>query len=267
MKTCHVCGCQVDDKELICPDCGATVVMATSGLSLKNEAPVKKKSAVSGPSISTGSGLTNILRAEDDDVAEEDPFHGGSIPISLAKNVIEEEERKKKKNISKAVGTIFKLVLLAAAAYGIYYLVVNVFMKKEGAFSYETALDMYVEAVNESDTAKMEQIVPKYMTYPQDTAQDWVDSMSNVEITSYDIINTVEIDDAALTIMQEDIKLEKGKTADIREGITLTIEIRANVVNVSGKTVSKGGEIEMEFIRISDRWYFYPDNFDMTMFK
>lgn len=266
MKTCHVCGCQVDDKELICPDCGATVVMATSGLSLKNEAPAKKKTAASGPSISTGSGLTNILRA-DDDVAEEDPFHGGSIPISLTKNVIEDEKRKKKKNISKAISIIFKIVLLAAAAYGIYYLVVNVFMKKEGALSYETALDMYVEAVNDSDAAKMKQIVPKYETYPQDTAQDWVDSMSNVEITSCDIIKTEEIDDAALTIMQDDIKLEKGKTADIREGVILTVEIRANVVNVSGSTVSRGGEIEMEFIRISDRWYFYSDNFDMTMFK
>ncbi len=267
MKTCHVCGCQVDDKELICPDCGATVVMATSGLSLKNEAPAKKKTTPSGPSISNGSGLTDILRVNDDDVAEEDPFHGGSIPISLTKNVIEEEERKKKKNISKAFGIIFKIVLLAAAAYGIYFLVVNVFMKKEGALSYEAALDVYMEAVNDDDAAKMEQIVPTYMSYPQDTAQEWIDSMMNVEITSYDIINTDEIDDAALTIMQDDIKLAKGKSADIREGVTITVEIRANAVNASGVTVSKGGEIEMDFIRISDRWYFYPDNFDTSMFK
>lgn len=267
MKTCHVCGCQVDDKELICPDCGATVVMATSGLSLKNEAPTKKKAASSGPSISTGSGLTDILRADDDDVAEEDPLHGGSVPYSLTQNVIEEEERRKKKNISKVFGTIFKIVLLAAAAYGIYYLVVNVFMKKEGASSYEAALDMYVEAVNDDDAAKMKQIVPTYMSYPQDTAQDWIDSMTNVEITSYDIINTVEMDDAAMLIMQDDIKLEKNKSADIREGVTVTVEIRANVVNASGATVSRGGEIEMDFIRLSDKWYFYSDSFDTSMFK
>ena len=267
MKTCHVCGCLVEDKDLICPVCGATVVMATSGLSLKNEEPAKKRTTPVGPSISNGSGLTDILRVDDDDVVEEDPFHGGSIPISMAKNVIEEEERKKKKKIGKTVGTIVKILLIAAAAFGVYWLVVNVFMKKEGAFSYEDAMDMYVEAVNDKDVAKMKQLVPDYMSYPEDTAQEWIDNMNGTEITSYKIIRTEEIGSTDLSLIQEDVKLDKNKTADIREGITLTVEFRANVTSTSGSVVSKGGEIEMDFIRLSDRWYFYPDTYDLTVFK
>lgn len=42
MKTCHVCGAQVDDKELICPDCGATVVGST-GICLKAAGATEEK--------------------------------------------------------------------------------------------------------------------------------------------------------------------------------------------------------------------------------
>lgn len=269
MKTCHVCGCQVDDRELTCPDCGATVVMETSGLSLKAAEPeTKRRTNPIGTTVSTGSGLTDILRAEDDGVAEDDPFMGGSLPVSLTKTVIEDDgEYKRKKNTGKVFGAVFKLLLLAAAAYGVYYLVVNVFMKKEGALSYEEALDIYVEAANDKDVDKMKLIVPPYESYPADEAQEWLDNLNNANFTQSDIVKVENIDSTTLTALMEEVKLYSGKTADAREGVTLTVEFRGTVVNAAGATVTKGYQLDMDFIRIKDRWYFYPDTLDTNVFS
>lgn len=267
MKTCHVCGCQVDDRELICPDCGATVVMQTSGLSLKKEVPQpKRRTNPIGTTVSTGSGLTDILRVEDDEMAEDDPFMGGSIPVSMARTIIEDEGVKKKSNIGKIFGGIFKLALLAAVAFGIYYLVVNVFLKKEGAFSYEEALNIYVEAVNDKDASKMRLIVPPYESYPLDKAQEWIDSLNSAHFTQSDVVRTQNIDTSVLYSIQEEAKLSKNRTINIREGITVTVEFRGTVVNASGATVNRGYEIDMDFIKIDDRWYFYPDTYDNDVF-
>lgn len=268
MKTCHVCGCQVDDRELTCPDCGATVVMETSGLSLKAGAPeAKRRTNPIGTTVSTGSGLTDILRGDDDGVAEDDPYMGGSLPVSLTKTVIEEGEYKKKNNTGKVFGTVFKIILLAAVAYGVYYLIANVFLKKEGAFSYEEALDIYVEAANDKDADKMKLIVPPYVNYPSDEAQEWIDSLHDANFSQSDIIKVEDIDSVDLTSMMEDAKLYSNKTADIRAGVTLTVEFRGTVVNAAGNTVSKGYELDMDFIQIKDRWYFYVDTYDDEVFS
>lgn len=265
MKTCHVCGCLVDDKELVCPECGATVVKATSGLSLKNEAPVKKKANPAGPTIGTGSGLTSILRA-DDDVPEDDPYHGGSIPFSMSIDIIEDEKRKKKKAAGKVVGNIIKILLIAAAAFGIYYLIVNVILKKEGATTYEEAVDIYMEAVNEQDAQKMKLIVPPYSSYPGDDAQDIVDGMKSTTFTDSKIVKVDDMTRTELDSIQEEVKLSKNKTINIRQGESLTIEFRATVNKASGSEVNKGYQVEMDFILIEDRWYLFPDTYDNSVF-
>lgn len=267
MKTCHVCGCFVDDGELVCPECGATVVKSTGGLSLKQEEPEKKKKTNPiGMTVSTGSGLTDILKAGDYDEgeAEADPFNGGSIPVSMSKNIIEDDEPVKKKS-GNVFGVLFKIVIFAAIAFGIYYLITNVILKKEGADTYEAALDMYIEALNDNDAQAMSEIVPSYMSDATEVAQSWIDSLNGANISEYSISRTDTIDDNDLTFIEEEVKLERNKVVDIREGVTLIVDFRGVSYNNAGNSVNRGGELKMQFIKIENRWYFYPEEFDSSL--
>ncbi len=175
MKKCPMCGVPVDDHATECPECGCPIA-DTSGFSLKSSSGSKKSGNPMGKSISSGTGLTDILREGDDayDDYDDDSSYNGSIPISLSRVDIEGDYSVKKK--SKIGKYIFRIILLVAAAYGVYYLINNVFMS-DRAKSYNQALDYYVEAVNENDTDKMELIIPKYIKDSKKTAKDYLDNL------------------------------------------------------------------------------------------
>lgn len=267
MKTCHVCGCLVDDKEIVCPDCGATVVKATSGLSLKaNEPEKKKRTNPIGTTIGTGSGLTDILRAADDDgVAEDDPFNGGSIPVSIIRNTVDDDEETHKKKSKGAFSMIVKIICLLAVAFGVYLLVVNVFMKKDEQATYESALDTFISAVNNNDAALMAKLVPTYMNDSADVAEMWIDDLNGADITEYDIIAKEQMEKTDLTDIEEYVKLELNKSVEVRDGVELTVEFRGTSYNNAGNAVSRGGDLKLQFIQIKDKWYFYPDNFNNSL--
>ncbi len=266
MKTCHVCGCLVDDKEIVCPECGATVVKATSGLSLKADEPEKKrKSNPIGTTVSTGSGLTDILRGEDDGVAEDDPYNGGSIPMSVIHNVVDDDDEPHKKKSGKVFSVIIKILLLAAVAFGIYYLVTNVIMKDDVSSTYEAALDTYIKNINDKNASELSVLVPSYVSDPVDEAQMWIEELNDADITEYNIVGTEYIDSTTLTELEEDVKLNLNRSIDISEGITLTVEFRGTSLNNAGNAVSRGGELKLQFIKMKNKWYFLHDNFDSSL--
>lgn len=262
MKTCHVCGALVDDKELVCPECGATVVKSAGGFALKNETPVKKRTNPMGTSVSTGSGLTDILKADDDgyDSDLEDNFAGGSMPVTLSKADIEDDGYKAKKK-SHVGGTIIKIILLLAAAYGIYYLVVNVFMKKEGATEYKQVVDIYIDAVNGADRDKMVLIIPPYISDSLDTADLMLDELNGTKVDKYSIASVTNYDSKEITALQDSIKLQTGKTANISEACVVKVKASGTVLDFSGNSTSKNSEFEMELVKIRDRWYLHIDTY------
>mgnify|MGYP007069863755 CR=1 FL=1 len=256
MKKCPMCGNPVDDHATECPECGCPIA-DTSGFSLKSSPGGSKKSGnPMGRSVSTGSGLTDLLREGDDAYEDYDNSNiGGSIPLSLTRTDIEGDYSAKKK--SKIGKYIFRIILLAAAAYGVYFLVTNVF-SREKAKSYEEALEYYVDAINEDDSDKMEVIIPPYIKDEEGRAKEYLENLSVLHVNSYNIREASPMTDSIIDNLQEAIKLDTGKTAKIKEGYNLVVELKVTVDGDSAQ-YAKGSSFlikaNMDFIKIKDNWY------------
>lgn len=267
MKICHMCGCEVDDNVLICPDCGATVVKATAGLSLKaTEEKHKTATASLGKTIGSGSGYTDILRAEDDGEAEDDPFRGGSIPASMARNFIEEEARKKKQKHGRLIKGIIKAVFFVALIVGVFLFVTKVVLKKNGVDTPEKAIDIFVEAINKDDTGQLSKIMLPYY-YQNDEADTMVENMKNVTITSSRVVSHTDMSRTELDLYQQELKVEKNIFVDIHDCVTYTVEFRGTYLSEkTGVTRNIGGETELQLFKIKGNWYLNTDEFDYNFF-
>lgn len=265
MKTCHVCGYEVDDYILTCPECGATVVKSTVSFSLKSEEEKRKTSASLGKTIGSGSGYTDILRAEDDDTPEDDPFRGGSMPASMARNFIEEEARKKKQRHGRLVANIIKLIFVVALAVFVYLFVTKVILKKDGVSTAKEALEIFVEAVNENDVSALSKIMLPYY-YQKEEAEDMIEALRDVTISGNRIAQHTSDSRIALDEYQEMLKAEKNKMVDIREGVTYIVEFRGTTTLKSGVSRDYGGEVSLQFFRIKGKWYLNTDDFSYDFF-
>ncbi|MBQ9233945.1 MAG: zinc ribbon domain-containing protein [Lachnospiraceae bacterium] len=257
MKKCPMCGVNVEEHVTECPECGCPIA-DTSGFSLKSGSGTKKKSGnPMGRSMSTGSGLTDILRENDDTY---DDYYGnssigGSMPISLSKTDIEGDYSVKKK--SKIGKYIIRIILLAAVAYGIYFLITNVLLTDK-AKSYNQALDYFVETINEDDVEKMEIVMPPYLDKTGSQAKEYLENLGILHINSYTVRDLAEMTDAEIDNLQESIKLETGKTARIKEGYSMMVDLKVTVEGDSSQYVNGSSfmiSTYMEFINIKDNWY------------
>lgn len=264
MKTCRVCGAFVEDKAFTCPECGAEMVQSSGKLSLKTETDTKKKSSGNqmGQTVSTGSGLTDILRAGaadegvDDDAIDE--FYGGSIPTALTKTTIDEDYSSKKRK-HKIVSKIFKLALLAAAAFGVYFFVMNVVLKEKekGAQTYGEAIEIFIDGINDNDPDSMTKIIPPYEREKIDNAQFYIADFEGAKITEYRekrVVDGKEQDPDAISpnVLMSEIKLGLNKAISISETKTVTVAMR---LDVDGRM----RQIEVDFIlfKAEGAWYLY----------
>lgn len=262
MKVCHVCGCEVDDRELICPDCGATVVKHSGTLSIKSEEETKRKLNPMGMTVSTGSGLTDILRNESefDNVDVDDDYFGGSIPLGMAKTVIE-DDGKKKSDTGKVFGKVIKVLFVLALLYGAYWLVTNVFMNRDIVESHEEAIEIYVEAVNNNDAEMMLKIIPSYLNDPSTPAEKITKELENVNISRYDILTVTDMSSGDINSLQEQIKLATTKTANIKEAVTVRVRFYGTTKNTAGQDVQKNNEVELVFIKVKDNWLLETESY------
>lgn len=244
MKTCHVCGSEVDDYEAVCPECGTELERREGGLSLKMGGPEKKKPAVTaGP--------------EKNFAAEE---LNGPKPVVLSSDTIKENvasaSGKRKKSNSGIMGTIFLVVFLLALGYGVYYLFTNYIMKDDGFDDYEDVLEHYIEAVNESDVEKMKEVLPSYVSLPANTAQKYLNNMAGRQITRYTILDTKLGGKTEADSIADTIKLQKGKTLDIKEVCTLKVQF------IMSSGAPRSMEMELKFIQVKKKWFLYVDVFE-----
>jgi hypothetical protein len=244
-----------------------------SGLSLKSDTKQKMKSSPSmGQTVSTGSGLTNILKREDDDFSDlEDnsTYVMGSLKSPLAE-VYEEEAAeaayRRKKESDKVISTIIKIIVLGLIAFGIYYVVVNYILVKKGADTYEEALAIYVEAVNSQDVDKMKEIVAPYLSDTTNRAEGYLDDMRKANIVTYDIDSVSTMTSEEKNSVLEQIQLSYNKAPYITDACTVTVEMKGTVTSDSGNVVNKGHKVDMDFLEIDGQWYFYADTYDNPTF-
>lgn len=266
MRTCRVCGAMVDDKEWNCPECGATMISSGGSLSLKSEEPVKKKTGNRmGTTVSTGSGLTDILRGDDvDNGAEDDSVIMGSMPTSLSKNIIDEEEaRKKAKANRQLISNIFKVVFIAACAFLVYLFVTKFVMKVKGAETCEDLVNIYMDAVNEGDAQLMKTIVPEFLNNRLDEAEFLIEDMEGAQFSSCVIKDKETITQAQMDILTDEIKLNTGKNANLNEGYYLEVEFTGT--NKNGLEIK--AVAEMEVYRVKNYWYLYVDTYENRAFS
>lgn len=269
MKTCHVCGCEVDDRELICPDCGATVVKHSGSLSIKTQEETKKKTNPMGMTVSTGSGLTDILRNESefDNPDIDENFYGGSMPAGMSKTVIEGVDMKKKSGNARALGGLIKLLLLIAVAVGIYLFLDKMVLNRDIVESHEEAIQIYVDAINNSDATAMEVIIPQYLNNPEIPAEEIIDDMENVSINRYDIISVRDLSSSEIKEVQEQIKLATTKTANIREAVEVEVRFYGTTHNSSGQKIEKNSVEYLTFIKVKDNWLLETETYETPNIK
>ena len=264
MKKCPMCGIEVDDHASECPECGCPIA-DTSGFSLKSGTDTKRKSMnPMGKSMSSGTGLTDILREGDDayDDYDDDNAIGGSIPLSLSRLDIEGDYSAKKKG--KLGKIIIRLILLAALAAGAYYIVTH-YLIRDKAKSYEEALEYYVQAINNCDEEKMQIIIPPYIKDNESMAADYIDNMKILHINGYNTRNIEKLTDSAIDNLTQSIKLETGKTAKIKEGYSVDLELKVTVTGDSSQYANGSSFLikkTVEFIRIKDSWYLQINSYD-----
>ncbi|MBQ7707875.1 MAG: zinc ribbon domain-containing protein [Lachnospiraceae bacterium] len=264
MKKCPMCGIEVEDHASECPECGCPIA-DTSGFSLKSNPGTKKKTTnPMGKSMSSGTGLTDVLREGDDayDDYDDDNAIGGSIPLSLSRLDIEGDYSAKKKG--KAGKIIIRLILLAALVAGAYFIVTN-YLMRDKAKSYEEALKYYIDAINNVDDEKMQVIIPPYIKDNESMAEDYVNSMKVLHINDYNTRNIEKLTDSDIDNLTQAIKLDTGKTAKIREGYRVDLELKVTVIADSSQYANGSSFLikkTVEFIRIKDNWYLQINAYD-----
>lgn len=261
MRTCHVCGREVDDRTYICPDCGAEVVGSSGGLTLKANAPEKKKATNTlGTTISTGSGLTDILKADDEENSE---FYG-SMPNPVSYDLTDYESEKKAKNHYGAL--IFKIVVVGMIAFVMYLLITKIFLKKDGAESYKEALDTYMEAINEADQDKMEYVSPAFLTDRESASKQALAKLDGVKIEKYEIEETYFLTAAEREKLQESIKAATTRTPKFSDVVNIKLRIYGELKDLV-PTGARNGNIIVQAVCIRDSWYILLEEYEVIKFN
>ena len=274
MKTCQECGAILADDETVCPDCGGTYFTESHGLELKsNKGPSKRP--VMDEDISA-----NMEKGDFSDL-EQDVYGGGSgAPIALTKSMIKEaksEERKNRKHHKKSgaalgpIGTLFFVLVLVAIGVGVWYLFTHVILKNEGPETKEICMSTFVEAIKDSKSddpdvkegaqAKMESVLPPYLSIGPGVAQELLDAFANVEITKYTVVKETP---ANANELNDYVQAERGKTAKIKEAFKVEYRVNVDVINSRGAKIQRIKNITVYFVMIKDRWYFYNEDYDFS---
>ena len=263
MRKCHVCGREVDDKTYICPDCGAEIVGSTGGLTLKaNEESQKKKPSSSlGMTVSTGSGLTDILRADDD---TDDVY--GSLPTPVGYDLTDYESNRKAK--AKPGKIIFRLVLIALLAFALYSLITKLLMKRDGPASYEEAIDTYIEAINNHDLDKMTVVTPAFFTDQRGEATRALESLKDVHIDEYSIVDKYFLNSTEKSSLQDSIKYATTRTANMSEVVNIRLQVTGDSLGqFASMSGAKTGEVIVQIVEIRDSWYVLLDKYEEVKFN
>jgi hypothetical protein len=260
MRKCHVCGLEVDDRTYICPDCGAEIVGSSGGLSLKAKEDDKKRKTGSslGTTVSTGSGLTDILRGDDD------PDIMGSMPNAVSYDLTDyETDKKAKVHVGKV---LFKIACIAVLALGIYMLVTRVLMRKDGPETYQEALDTYIEAINEEDQTKMEFVTPAYFMDKSAEASAKLESLEGVHIDDYEIEDKYYLSTEEISKLQDSIKYATSRTANMSDVVNIKLKISGDLGNLAKPGV-KTSEITVQVVCIRNFWYVLLDEYEEIKFN
>lgn len=259
MKTCHKCGAYVEDKAQFCPECGATIVKSYGNLSLKPEVEVKKKGNPMGTTVSTGSGLTNILRAEDNGDLDESFFGGG--PVSFTDPYANDNYVAKQKKDYSTIKTLIKLIILVAVIYAGYFIIHDVILSRKDVSSYEEAFEIYVQAVNEQDSAALKEIMVPYINDRSGEIAEQLAQMKNVQFTKWEIVSAEPFTETETKALQQEITLN-GKSF----GIQRVYHVKVNFYGtVNGE--KRGAEnVEMVFVKGDNKWFFDPTTYDNSTF-
>lgn len=262
MRRCHQCGLEVKDEIYICPDCGAEIVGSTGGLSLKVDETVKKKSSASlGTTIGSGSGYTAILKND-----EEDDQYAGDISTPVFYDASDLEITKKKHKKIPVFSILLKLIFIGIIAFGLYSVFAKIFFGKEGPKSYEQAIDIYIEAINESDVDKMMKVTAPFYNDRKLEAEDEIKEMEGIHIDSYKIEDVKYMDSNKISRIQDAIKYQSNKTANIHNAVELKLRVDGKLGHlcVSG---AKNGVITVQVINVKNGWYVVLDKYDDIDFE
>lgn len=237
MKTCQECGTKVNDNELVCPCCGATVVMHVSGLSLKNSSGAPKKKPSSSLNMSVSQDFLDV----------EQPF------VVTSKSIPKTKEKEEKSYSVRGKSTFFpkliKFILFVAIAYGIYTAITTYLVKDNGVTDRDTAYNIYIEAIKNPtvDNSELKKLIPPYEKESHFMQSKYINIAEGDTIFKADVTNKRVFSDNEVDRLVTDIKLATGNTPKIREAGSYDLRYVTKKGTLIEQTVT--------FVKIRNSWY------------
>lgn len=262
MQVCRRCQAEFSDEEKYCPECGSPIFRDT-GLSLKtSDSDTKKKGNPMGMSISTGSGLTDILRI--DDAGEtEDGFYGTAARNLNGLNYADDAPKKKKKRIPAGIKSLILLALIAGIGYFVYISFFKV--DSNTAKSADSLAGCLETALKDRDSGEMKDIIAPYVDQRSEVASDLAEYSPDITIDSVkmnvqkkDKYTSMEAVSAYSTSLVEERGVTAKSYSDIKEYWNVQFTING-FDNKTKKTI--GTTLDCTIVLIENKWYIDTTSF------
>ena len=130
-------------------------------------------------------------------------------------------------------------------------------------------MDIYVEAVNDSDVDKMASIMPAYLD-EQAEAQKLIDDMKGAHINTCEVVRAIELSQQETYELQDSIKYQTGKTANIKGATLITVKM-SGTADRAGKDVTVNTEFDIQLVKlkkgIGEYYFIHMDTYDNPDFN
>lgn len=262
MQVCRRCQAEFSDEEKYCPECGSPIFKDT-GLSLKSPgSDSKKKTNPMGTSISTGSGLTDILKI--DDAGEtEDGFYGTAARNLNGLNYADDAPKKRKKRIPAGIKSLILLAIIVAVGYFVYNSVFK--LDSNTAKSGEGVAKCLETALKDRSSSEMKDIIAPYVDRRSDVANDMAEYSPDITIDSVsmsvqknDKYSSMEAVSKYSTALVEERGVTAKSYADIKEYWNVQFTING-FDNKTKKAI--GTKLDATIVLVENKWYIDTTSF------
>jgi translation elongation factor EF-1beta len=186
------------------------------------------------------------------------------MPNAVSYDLTDYETNKKAKLHPGKI--IFRLLCVAVLAFGIYMLVTNVLLKKDGPATYQEALDTYIEAINNQDLDDMEFVTPAFFTDKTAEATQKLENVKDMHIDEYSVEDKYYLTSEEISKLQDDIKYATSKTANMSDVVNVKLKVSGDLGEYANPG-SKTGEMTVQIVCIRDSWYVLLEEYEDIKFN
>ncbi len=279
MKQCWVCGNDVQDDAVKCPECGTELIVNkskkegddspavlnedTTGYVPPMDSSIESNTQSSGLRLKTdveGNSFENSDSKINDSDKDEQPTYYNNINNSYGSNdmydMTADTYTQKEKNGSKIVSLIVFIAAVAIIASAIWFF----FFRATN--TPEEAINGFMQAIDDGDFDKLYDYVPDFESSDSEVAIliDYLNESNSMgvefEIKNLEITNKERLSGAYLNAIEDDIKEDFDETVNIRNGYSFDVSFTMNITYMGYLQVQDNNE-KIYVIQIGNKYYVY----------